>query len=227
MFARLSRVMWVCALALVPCAVRAEDPSPEMVEMFQQVQQMRDTVMKNMQDKGIDPREFFGSMRQSMQDGTFDMQALQQKLVDQGLIEKDAIANIQTKAQSATLNTLKRQLGVTDEEWKAVQPKLQRVITAKSNVDGPGGMGGGGMGGMFAGFMRGPSAGPSEVMQKTRELSAAIADTASKPEDIQEKLTALRTAKKKAKDELADAQKDLMEMLTARQEGVLLLFGLL
>src|SRR5258708_2736274 len=129
MFARITRVVCVCAFVLGLSAAFAEDgPSPEMQEMFQQFQEMQQKIRQNMQDKGIDPREFFGDMFRQMREGSFDMDAFNQKLVDNGLIEKDAITQMQTKAQSATFNTLKRQLGVTDEEWKAVQPKLQRVV---------------------------------------------------------------------------------------------------
>jgi outer membrane murein-binding lipoprotein Lpp len=213
----------VCAIVVVPGALSAQEgtDTPEMQELTQQFQQMRNQVLLNMVQKGIDPREFFGDLRQQMQNGTLDVAALQQKLVDQGLIEKDAITQMQTKAQGATLGSIRRQLGVTDDEWKVLEPKIQRILAATGDAGSSNPMSG-----LIAGFMRGQST-ASDVTKRMRELQGAVSDPATKPDALQQKLTAWRDARQKAKEELAAAQKDLIELLSPRQEAVLAMLGLL
>ena len=47
------------------------------------------------------------------------------------------------------------------------------------------------------------------------------------PETIAKKLTSLREARDKARKDVADAQKELKEVLTQRQEAVLVMNGML
>ena len=76
----------------------------------------------------------------------------------------------------------------------------------------------------------GPGGGPGQrdpSAQFRADLQAALDDPKASPEEIQEKLTALREAGKKAKADLDAAQKDLLELLTAYQEAVLVNLGYL
>lgn len=128
---------------------------------------------------------------------------------------------------------LKAQLGVTDDEYKALQPKIEAVMTAqRATRGGFGGFGGrnrggqGGNGGTTA--TPDPNAPPPTPTQAaTQALQATLDNKDAKPEEIKEKLTALRDARAKAKEELAKAQADLKELLTQRQEAVLVNMGLL
>jgi hypothetical protein len=63
------------------------------------------------------------------------------------------------------------------------------------------------------------------VAQALTDLKTAIADAKSKPEDIQEKVAAVRKARQKAKRKLETAQKELLELLTPDQEAVLISLG--
>src|SRR5437867_5400501 len=45
------------------------------------------------------------------------------------------------------MNQLKEQLGATDDEWKAIQPKVEKVMNAQREMRGGGGFGFGGPGG--------------------------------------------------------------------------------
>jgi outer membrane murein-binding lipoprotein Lpp len=84
---------------------------------------------------------------------------------------------------------------------------------------GPGGFGRGGPGpGGPPGF-GGP--GGNAVTRKLAELRTALADPNSTSEQLTEKLDAVRSARAKAKTELAAAHKDLLQLLTADQEAVL------
>jgi Spy/CpxP family protein refolding chaperone len=58
-------------------------------------------------------------------------------------------------------------------------------------------------------------------------LQTTLDNKDAKPEEIKAKLTALRDARNKAKEDLTKAQADLKELLTQRQEAVLVNMGLL
>ena len=219
MFMRMLQVLCVGMLVCANWTALAGEANPEMQDMRQQMQQ----IMQSMVEKGIDPQEFFGDVRQQMMDGTFDLAALQQKLVDKGIVDKETMEKMQATAQNAPLNAIRRQLEVSDEEWKALQPKIQRVLTASGEASSPGPAGQ--MGGGLAFLSRQMTKG--EVSKRRADLQAATNNPAGAPGDIQTKLSALREATKKAQEELAAAQKDLIEVLTSRQEAVLALLGLL
>ena len=90
----------------------------------------------------------------------------------------------------------------------------------------PGGFGpppGGGFGGPPPGFGGGGGA----VVHALSDLQATLADAKTTPEQIQDKLAALRAARQKARAELAAAQKDILELLTPDQEAILVNLGLL
>ncbi|HEY7115848.1 MAG TPA: hypothetical protein VH475_04625, partial [Tepidisphaeraceae bacterium] len=65
------------------------------------------------------------------------------------------------------------------------------------------------------------------VAKAAAELRAAIDDKSTSPEDINKKLAALRDAREKARAELQAAQKELKDVLSARQEAVLVSSGML
>ena len=58
---------------------------------------------------------------------------------------------------------------------------------------------------------------------KLRDLRTALEDKNAAPETIAKKLSALREVREKARKDVADAQKDLKEVLTQRQEAVLVI----
>jgi hypothetical protein len=195
---------------------------PEMHEIAQQMQQITVQAMQKMAEKGIEPREIFGEIQAS--DGPPDMAVIQQKLVDRGLIDKESITKLQTKAQSASLNSIRRQLGVTDDaEWAIILPKIQRIVNASADSETskqmPGIM-------MIPGLTNGQRS-KSDVTMKKQALQAALANATTTQTGFQIKIDALREARQKANEELNAARKDLMEVLTVRQEGILTILGLL
>jgi hypothetical protein len=130
------------------------------------------------------------------------------------------------------LTQLKEQLGSPDEEWKLLQPKLDKVLTVQRETRGTrGGFGGGRNRG---GNNQDPNATPaaptqpqSAVAAASEDLRKAVADKGTSPEDLAKKIATLREAKEKAKADLAAAQKELRELLSARQEAVLITNGIL
>ena len=89
---------------------------------------------------------------------------------------------------------------------------------------GPGGpMPGGGPGGPGFG---GPVSGDFVLLVQARAaLRTALDDPKTSPEALQEKVAAVRQARLKARAALADAGKNLLELLTADQEAVLVALG--
>jgi hypothetical protein len=133
---------------------------------------------------------------------------------------------------------MKQAFGATDDEWKILQPKLEKVQTLARQSRGGGGMGmmsgrggpGGGRGGNDKGGDRGgqPSDRPqSEVEKKGDALQKVLENKEAKAEEIKAALGGLREARAAAKKELEVAQKELSEVLTVRQEAQCVAMGLL
>jgi hypothetical protein len=146
---------------------------------------------------------------------------------------------------------MKQDLGVNDEEWKVLQPRIEKVQTLAMQSRG-------GMRGMFGRRGGRPGEGPggdrpkgdrpegdrpqgdrpqgdrprddrpqSEVEKKATELRTVLENKEAKPEEIKTALTALREARAKARQELETAQKELREVVSVRQEAVFVTMGLL
>jgi Spy/CpxP family protein refolding chaperone len=143
------------------------------------------------------------------------------------------------------MDRLKESLAASDDEWKAIEPRLTVVMDAQRATSNRGGGFGGPGGGRTRGNRGGgapdaaaPGAAPAATPAPTDRPPTAV-ETAAKalqttldnksatPDDIKAKLTALRDAKTQAKATLTKAQDDLRELLTARQEAVLVGFGML
>jgi Spy/CpxP family protein refolding chaperone len=142
---------------------------------------------------------------------------------------------------------MKQALGATDEEWKVLQPRIEKVQTLSRQTRG------GGMGMMFSNGRRGgPGGGPggdkregdkregdkrdanrpddrpqSEVEKKVEALQKVLDNKDAKPEEIKASLSALRGARAKARAEHEAAQKELREVVTVRQEAQLVSMGIL
>jgi hypothetical protein len=68
---------------------------------------------------------------------------------------------------------------------------------------------------------------PSELQIAGNELTAAIEDNNSTPDFLANKLAAYRAARNKAADDLLSVQNQLKQLLTQKQEGTLVMQGLL
>lgn len=133
------------------------------------------------------------------------------------------------------METLKTDIGATDEEWKALEPKVEKVMTLsmESRMGGMFMMGRGGRGG--PGGPGGPGGeAPASAPEPTTEIGKAaqalrqvIDNKEAKADEINSALKTYRDARAKSKADLEKAQKDLKEVLTVRQEAVLVTRGLL
>jgi len=126
-----------------------------------------------------------------------------------------------------------------DDEWKAIQPLIEKVSDARLAVAvggggfgfgrGGGGRRGGGnndaqANGNNQGGRRGFPGG--EPSPEAEELQKAIDSNASKDE-LKAKLAKVREARKEKEAKLAKAQEDLKKVLTVKQEAAAVLMGLL
>jgi hypothetical protein len=131
------------------------------------------------------------------------------------------------------MTQLKERLGATDDEWKVLSPKVEKVMTAQRESRGGFGFGGfgGGGGGRGQGGGGGGGGGdqqPTTALGKASlDLRTTLENKDAPPETISKKLAALREAREKARKDVADAQKELKEVLTQRQEAVLVVNGML
>src|SRR3954471_18117216 len=126
------------------------------------------------------------------------------------------------------MDRIKEQMGAKDDEWKVIEPKLTKVMDAQRASRG-GGFGFGGFGGRGgnnnAGGKRGGGNADTPTAKAMQDLRETLDNKDASADDIAKKLTALRDAREKAKTELQAAQKDLKEILTQRQEAVLVMMG--
>lgn len=119
------------------------------------------------------------------------------------------------------------QLGMTAEEFKAVQPLIEGVLAKQREILGGrggfgfgGGRGGGGGGGGGGGRGFGGTPAPEvEALQKAVESGT--------PAEVKAKLEAYREARKQKEGELQEAREKLRKVLTPKQEAQMVLAGML
>jgi len=131
---------------------------------------------------------------------------------------------------------MREQFGASEEEWKVLQPRIEKVQNlqrqGRGGFRGFGSRGRGGRGGRGpGGDDRRPEGTPerqrSSIEMKTEALQNLLDDDASSPSAIKAALTALRKAREQSAQELATARKELREVCSMRQEARCVLMGLL
>lgn len=135
------------------------------------------------------------------------------------------------RMQERMVEMMKERLGGTDEEWTVIKPRLEKVMKLSQN--GSGMMRG--MGGRRGRRGRGGRDGqnqateaPTEPVQiASAELQKTLDKEAPTTAEIKAKLAALRGAREKNKQELVIAQQKLKEVLSVKQEAVLVMMSML
>lgn len=128
----------------------------------------------------------------------------------------------------------------SDDEWKVLETRIEKVMEARRAAGGMGGPGGFGFGGRGGGQRRGgdnadagagggapprPRGGAEqspevEALQKAMEAKAPN-------DEIKAKLGKVREARKAKEAKLAEAQEELRKVLSVRQEASAVMAGLL
>lgn len=119
---------------------------------------------------------------------------------------------IRAMDRQRAISEFQSHLRLSDQEWTVVKPRFEAVY----NLTHP-----------PLGTKTGDGLQRTEVEQKSAELQEVLDNNGPDAGQIKTKLTALRTAKEKAKQELVEARKNLCQLMTLRQEAVLVLSGLL
>jgi hypothetical protein len=119
------------------------------------------------------------------------------------------------------MNSIKDQLKADDDEWKVLSPKIEKLMTAQRDARA----GGGGFGRRPGG--NGDNQPTTPVAKASADLRTALENKDTPADEIAKKLAALREARDKARADLATVQKELKEVLTQRQEAVLVTMGML
>jgi hypothetical protein len=164
--------------------------------------------------------------------------------VDPSMIAR-AIAQGINGAQQRQMTQLKTALGMTDDEFQAIQPLVQGLLQAQANARMSqartqlgssmrgraaqqamaNGIDLSAISGALSAYTAG--AAPDPVAEATAELQAAVDDPNSSPDLLGAKLAILRAAKSKAAQDLAVLQNQLKQLLTQRQEAVCVMRGLI
>jgi hypothetical protein len=125
------------------------------------------------------------------------------------------------------MTRMKERMGASDDEWKVIQPKIEKVMTVQRETRGGfGGFGGGG-GDRRRGGGGGDNQPTTESGKASADLRTALENKDTPAEEIAKKLAAYREARDKGRAQLAAAQKELKEILTQRQEAALVNMGML
>src|SRR5690349_3289506 len=125
------------------------------------------------------------------------------------------------------MNNIKERLGASDDEWKVLEPKVEKVMTAQRDARAGGGFGGFGGGRRGGGGGGGDQQPTTEVGKASADLRTALENKDTPADDIAKKLAAYREARDKGRAALQASQKELKEILTQRQEAVMVNMGML
>ncbi len=128
----------------------------------------------------------------------------------------------------------KSALGATEEQWKLIEPKLEKVRHLREQANSAVGVflaGGSNDKPAFQWKRPWKDKAPAELTEAqklAKELIALVEKKNTAPEAFRRKMAALRKARSKEaqlQQQLAEAQKELREILTTRQEAALVLMG--
>lgn len=153
-------------------------------------------------------------MPEGMQEQRNQSRALFERMRNAGSPEEQAKIMAERRAQdrARTVEGYKGQLGVSDTEWTIIKPRVEAVYDLVHPV---------------VQFGRGEARPTTPVDQARSELRRLLADKDATADQIKAGLTALRGANEKVRQDLAKARQDLRQLMTVRQEAVLVIGGLL
>jgi molybdopterin converting factor small subunit len=204
--------------AISPVAAIAQDAPPSGDPM--------DNIAERLRQRGIDvsPEQIERGRRimEDIRDGVPpDPNQLQQVFGD-----------FRKQVEKQQQKRLQEELGATDDEWKALGPKIEKVRTLQrlvgdDAVGGSGGMLGGGPGRALLIRSADPNTPQADIETKSKTLQALLDDKQAKPESVTAALKAYREARVKARQDLVKARQELKDLLTVRQEAQLVTMGIL
>ena len=124
---------------------------------------------------------------------------------------------------------IQERLGATAAEWKVLGPRVMKVseLSRQLRGGGRGNQRGGSRDGRPDSQQNAPARQPSAIEVAQEQLRSLLDNTSATPEQIRQRVAALRTARKQVQQQLVAAQKNLIQIVTIRQEAQLIMMGLL
>ena len=124
---------------------------------------------------------------------------------------------------------MQERLGATASEWKVLGPRVMKVseLSRQLRGGGRGNQRGGSRNGRPDRQQNAPARQPSAIEVAQEQLRALLDNTSATPVQIKQRIAALRTARKQVQQQLVVAQKNLIQIVTVRQEAQLIMMGLL
>jgi hypothetical protein len=126
------------------------------------------------------------------------------------------------------MTRIRESLAVSDDQWKILEPKIEKIDTLRRDAEGPM-MGGRPMGPRAESPASAPASAPalSDAQQKAAALRDVLSKSDATDAQIKTALKALRDARSHAHKELATARKDLLKSVDQKQEARLVLWSVL
>ena len=134
-----------------------------------------------------------------------------------------------------SLLVVKQVIGASDQEWPVLRPRVERVLGLLREANAGRDLRATKTKDAKKDAKRGdppPDAGAapqatSPVEERSRDLLQAVGDQQVPVGEVRARIAAIRQARAKARADLAKAQEELRELLTVRQEAVLIVVGVL
>lgn len=187
------------------------------------VQTIQQTLQQSIQQSGID----INQVRQEMQNGTFNAGNYQQQINQitgqMSQVLGVDLSQMQNRMQNQNLDNLKQQLGADDQEWAILLPRIQKVINARNNT--PATSGNNMMSRMMTTNTTGRNQSQTPYQKANADLRNMLNDPNTSNTIIAQKLKDYRAAADLALKDLHSAEKNLADVLTPRQEAILVDLG--
>ncbi|MGA2583467.1 MAG: hypothetical protein ABSG31_09345 [Tepidisphaeraceae bacterium] len=149
-----------------------------------------------------------------------------------GQISPAMIQQIVDQMNQRMLDNVKTQLGCTDDEFAVIGPKVQAIMALRFDeiaatngrllMRGIPGLAGGMPGGINL-FGKGPG----EMQKAATDLQTAVDDPNTTDAELASKVASFRMTHARVRQEIQADTDDLLQLLTTRQEAVLVSMGLI
>jgi chromosome segregation ATPase len=169
--------------------------------------------LRQEENKQAERKESDAKNRKEAQDRMEEFKAFGERMRNASPEERMRLMQEQRVQQhQKAIEDLKGQLEISDKEWPVVKPRVEKVYNLVHPLRSMG---------------AGSEQPRTEVDKAGSELRELLRDESATADQIKAKLGALRAATQKAAQELATARQSLRQLMTLRQEALLVLNSLL
>ena len=132
---------------------------------------------------------------------------------------------VKLSSEERWLEIVHEQIKPTEPEWEVLKPRVDKVVRLVREVNA--GRESKGIREPRTEKLDEPGTPTTETQLKARALNDALFDSFTSPSRVREHVAAYRAARDTAKQNLVRAQEELRQLLTTRQEAILIIMGLL